>query len=169
MRAFPATLPWSEIGMTLEQATHWPQETEGRRVEGTEAGPQGPMDPGTNGCVWVCMCPRVSWVARPMLVSFLVIWGAKWAPFWATFASTSGDLGVWGRPGGRLGAMLDPMAGQRAPSGRKRGKILTLWAPFWRQFSMFFPMRGSFFGDLVPSRFWEGFGTRCWRVLGNFF
>ena len=49
--------------------------------------------------------------------------------------SKSGDLGVWGRPGGRLGAMLDPMAGQRGPSCRNRTSWLTLGTPFWGPFS----------------------------------
>ena len=85
--------------------------------------------------------------------------GVNWAPFLAILGSKFGDFGVLGRPGGRLGAMLDPMAGQRGPSGRKGTKRLTLGTPFWGPFSAVFPIFGRFLGGLISSRFLDGFSA----------
>ena len=85
------------------------------------------------------------------------------------WGSKSGDFGVLGSPGGRLGAMLDPMAGQRGASSQKGTKRLTLGRPFWEPFSVLFRILGGFFGDLISSRFLEGFWARFWRVFGSFF
>ena len=78
-------------------------------------------------------------------------------------------LGSWGFQGGRLGAMLDPMAGQRGASSQKCTKRFTLGRPFWEQCSVLFRIFGGFFGDLILNRFLEGFWARFWRVFGPFF
>ena len=99
---------------------------------------------------------------------FLIILGAKWGPFWQHLGSKSGDFGLLGSPGGRLGAMLDPMAGQRGASSQKGTKRLTLGRPIWEPFSVLFRILGVFFGDLISSRFLEGIWFRFWRVVGSF-
>ena len=106
---------------------------------------------------WVCMRLCVTWVSRAMWAPFLIILGVKWAPFWSIWGSKSGDFGVLGPPGGRLGAMLDPMGGQRVASSQKGTKRLTLGTPFWGQFSALFRIFGSFFGGLICSRFSDVF------------
>ena len=120
------------------------------------------------GCVWVCMCLSalwswvcmrlcVTWVSRAMWAPFLIILGVKWAPFWSIWGSKSGHFGVLGPPGGRLGAMLDPMGGQRVASSQKGTKRLTLGTPFWGPFSALFRIFGRFFGGLICSRFLDVF------------
>ena len=104
-----------------------------------------------------------------MWAPFSMILGASWAPFWTILGSKTEDFGVWGRPGGRLGAMLDPMAGQRGPSGRNWTKRLTLGTPFWGPFSALFAVWVGLFCDPVRSRFLDGFWARFGRVLGSFF
>ena len=106
---------------------------------------------------WVCMRLCVTWVSRAMWAPFLTILGVKWAPFWGILWSKSGDLGVLGPPGGRLGAMLDPMGGQRVASSQKGTKRLTLGTPFWGPFSALFRIFGRFFGGLICSRFSDVF------------
>ena len=100
------------------------------------------------------MLPRY---LEPFRHLFLSILGAKWAPFWSIWGSKSGDFGVLGSPGGRLGAMLDPMAGQRGASSQKGTKRLTLGTPFWGPFFELFSDVGCFFGGLISSRFLDGF------------
>ena len=120
---------------------------------------------GASGCVCVCVLPGY---LDPFRAPFLIILGAKWAPFWSLWGSKSGDFGVLGPPGGRLGAMLEPMAGQRGASSQKGTKRLTLGRPFWEPFSLFFRIFSRLFGDLNSSRFLDGFWPRFWRVLGSF-
>ena len=120
---------------------------------------------GASGCVCVCVLPGY---LDPFRAPFLIILGAKWAPFWSFWGSKSGDFGVLGPPGGRLGAMLEPMAGQRGASSQKGTKRLTLGRPFWEPFSLFFRIFSHLFGDLNSSRFLDGFWPRFWRVLGSF-
>ena len=88
---------------------------------------------------------------------FLIILGAKWVPFRSIWESKSGDFGVLGPAGERLGAMLDPMAGQRGASSKKCTKRLTLGGPFWDPFLPFLMDFGCFFGALISSRFLDGF------------
>ena len=130
------------------------------------------------GCVWVCMCLSalwswvcmrlcVTWVSRAMWAPFLTILGVKWAPFWSILWSTSGDLGVLGPPGGRLGAMLDPIAGQRGPSGQNWTKRLTLGTPFWGPFSALFRFFVFFWRPDFQSVFGRLFGSilECLGVI----
>ena len=121
------------------------------------------------GCVWACMHLRVTWVSRRIWAPFLIILGTKWAPFWSFWGLKSGDFVVLGPPGGRLGAMLEPMAGQRGASSQKGTKRFTLGRPFWKPFSVLFRIFCSFLGDLISSCFWDGFRARFWRVWGLFF
>ena len=79
------------------------------------------------GCVWVRMRLCITWVSRPIWAPFLIILDAKWAPFGNFGGSESGDFGVLGPPGGRLGAMLEPMAGpsfRMSPSKSKSSETL---------------------------------------------
>ena len=71
--------------------------------------------------------------------------------------SKSVDFGVLGSPGGRLGAMLDPMAGQRGASSQKGTKRLTLGRPFWRHFLAFFWILVFFWRPDFQSVFWTAF------------
>ena len=64
---------------------------------------------------------------------------------------------VLGAPGGLLGAMLDPMAGQRGASSEKGTKRLTPGSRFWEPFLGFFSDVGCFFVGLISSRFLDGF------------
>ena len=119
------------------------------------------------GCVWACMHLRVTWVSRCIWAPFLIILGTKWAPFWSFWGLKSEDFLVLGPPGGRLGAMLEPMAGQRGASSQKGTKRLTLGRPFWEQFSVLFLIFGRFFGDLISSRFLDGFWARLFYPAGS--
>ena len=88
--------------------------------------------------------------------------------FGAFGGSKSRDCEVLEPPGGRLGVMLDPMAGRRGASSQKGTKRLTLGRPFWESFSVLFRILVVFFGDLISSRFFEGIWHRFWRVFGSF-
>ena len=116
--AFPATVPGQDTTGTQGAMEEGPSGTHGPMDQGTQ-GPQLQEIGGSRvyflGCVRVCMRLCVSWVSRPMWAPFLIILGAKWGPFWSIWGSKSADFGVLGPPGGRLGAMLEPMAGNKGP------------------------------------------------------
>ena len=109
---------------------------------------------GAAGCICVWGLPGY---LKPLWHYFWIILGVNWAPFLVILGSKFGDFGVLGRPGGRLGAMLDPMAGQRGASSQKGTKRLTLGSPFWRQFFGVFSDFSCFLGGLISSRFLDGF------------
>ena len=66
-------------------------------------------------------------------------------------------LGSWGSPGGPLGAMLEPMAGQRGASSQKRHEKVHPWEPILDTILDVFSDFGCFFGGLISNRFLDGF------------
>ena len=90
-------------------------------------------------------------------------------PFWSIWGSKTANFEVLGPPGGRLGAILDPMAGQRGARSQKGTKRLTLGTPFRGPFSVVFRICGCFFGGLISSRFLDGFWARFLKGFGVIF